>query len=193
MIQFHIDQAGFDGHIKCGTINYFGGWVVSGEPDRRIAEVKFYVDQECLGRMPVRQERPDLERIYQETLLGFASVVDIPDEYLGRNLTLKAVAEDGQEFPLTEYPLTERLSDAEKDFRREHNLPDDLLIHLVAFQIEPRVFLGEGKAGVDLIKQILNKHQISLDALENILDFGTGCGRVLRWWEEHSDRIQFWG
>jgi ubiquinone/menaquinone biosynthesis C-methylase UbiE len=193
MIHFHVDLAGFDGHIKCGTINYFNGWAANPDDHNPISHITFSVGPDGLGDLPVRQERPDLDEFWPNTFVGFAGTIGIPDTYLGQTLTLVAVASDGQTFPLTEHVLTECLSNEERCFRKEHELPDDLLMHLVVHDVDPKRFLAEGKAAVELVQGMLERHQINIDGVRNVLDFGVGCGRVLRWWTDQSHKIQFWG
>jgi SAM-dependent methyltransferase len=41
-------------------------------------------------------------------------------------------------------------------------------------------FVKSGKLGAQAITEILTKHEIGLDHLESVLDFGCGCGRVIR-------------
>jgi SAM-dependent methyltransferase len=43
-------------------------------------------------------------------------------------------------------------------------------------------FVQRGRAGADSIRQLLERNAIAFDELESILDFGCGCGRVLRHW-----------
>lgn len=70
-------------------------------------------------------------------------------------------------------------------FRRGH-LPDDLPLpsakarFLVAGSAEIGWFLESGRMGADSIREILHKNHRDITTLASILDFGCGCGRVLR-------------
>ena len=70
-----------------------------------------------------------------------------------------------------------------------------MLIHLVVHDLNPQAFIKGGQAGVDLIKKILNQHNIQLNEIKNVLDFGVGCGRIFRWWKDMHmpEEMSFWG
>jgi SAM-dependent methyltransferase len=47
---------------------------------------------------------------------------------------------------------------------------------------DARVFLESGRAHAELIRQLLRENGTSVEDLDAILDWGCGCGRVLRYW-----------
>ena len=59
---------------------------------------------------------------------------------------------------------------------------------LVAGSTDVPGFLESGKSGFDCIRETLEKNGVPLSSLEDILDFGCGCGRVLRHWKGHPDK-----
>lgn len=59
-------------------------------------------------------------------------------------------------------------------------LPPPYLRVLVAGDSSSKWFLDIGKRGANNIKEVLDKNGIDIKNLKNILDFGCGCGRVLR-------------
>jgi len=193
MIHFGIDTAGFDNILRCGTINFFDGWVANSDRNNPIVTLDFYIEGEHVGSIPVKRERPDLEKAFHRSLLGFYGCCDIPESCLNKNLLVYATAENGTSFFMQDYELKEILSQEQKDFRNNNLLPDDLLMHLVVHSVNPQAFLDEGKAGVEIIKSVLSENGIDLLSMKNILDFGVGCGRVLRWWQEYSRLISFSG
>jgi SAM-dependent methyltransferase len=64
--------------------------------------------------------------------------------------------------------------------------PPAKLIMLVVGHADIQGFLGEGSQAVETITTILKKHGIDINNFQRILDFGCGCGRVIRHW--HSLR-----
>ena len=59
--------------------------------------------------------------------------------------------------------------------------PPDLMV-LVAGHAKGSSFLRRGKAAADVIEQAARRHTDGMAAMDAILDFGCGCGRVTRWW-----------
>lgn len=79
-----------------------------------------------------------------------------------------------------------------REINRGTPVPSSELLVLVAGTADVRWFLRSGKKGFDSIKEILNKNQIELNDLSKILDFGCGCGRVMRHWR-HLKKGQLFG
>ena len=192
-IQFHIDQAGFDKGLKCGTVNFFAGWVVNMNEKNPVDHVSFTVSNVLLGTLPINHDRPDLMNVYHTSLIGFWGAIMIPEEHLRSTLSVDAVASNGMHVHMKEYVLDDVVSLEEKEFTKRYNLPNGMLRQLVVSNIDPYLFIQRGKEGVELMKRLSRKHRINIDSFSNILDFGVGCGRIIRWWEDLSSRITFWG
>jgi SAM-dependent methyltransferase len=71
-------------------------------------------------------------------------------------------------------------------------LPPSRLIVLVAGTPEPEWFLESGALAARSIRSALARNGVELERLGAILDFGCGCGRVLRHWAQ-LDGPQVWG
>ena len=59
---------------------------------------------------------------------------------------------------------------------------------LVAGSTDVPGFLETGRRGFDCIRETLERNGTPISSLKDILDFGCGCGRVLRHWEGHTDK-----
>src|SRR5437763_16389304 len=62
-------------------------------------------------------------------------------------------------------------------------MPSPYLVYLVTGQFDLEAFYQNGKLGADCIKAILSKNGFDINDFHSILDFGCGCGRVLRHWK----------
>jgi SAM-dependent methyltransferase len=71
-------------------------------------------------------------------------------------------------------------------------LPPTRLIVLVAGTPEPEWFLESGALAARSIRGVLGKAGVEIERLDALLDFGCGCGRVLRQWA-HLDGPEVWG
>jgi SAM-dependent methyltransferase len=71
-------------------------------------------------------------------------------------------------------------------------VPEPELLYLVAGSRDVRWFLEGGRRGFETITDILRRNGVSLDELEKVLDFGSGCGRVLRHWHA-SPNVRVYG
>lgn len=61
-------------------------------------------------------------------------------------------------------------------------LPSPYLVYLVTGQWSLKAFFENGLLGIESIHEMLEKNGIDSDQIADILDFGCGCGRVLRHW-----------
>jgi SAM-dependent methyltransferase len=66
-------------------------------------------------------------------------------------------------------------------------VPPDILRFWVAGTDNREWFLNSGKQGFNTITQILRQHGLEIAELESILDFGCGCGRILRHLKSYSN------
>src|SRR5262245_17478914 len=63
-------------------------------------------------------------------------------------------------------------------------LPPPDLIALVAGQLKPSDFYAAGRFGAIWIRELVERNGIDLRKLDSILDWGCGCGRVVRHWRQ---------
>ncbi len=68
-------------------------------------------------------------------------------------------------------------------------LPSPDLIQLVAGTPETAWFMRSGERAAESIRNALARHGVDLDSMQSILDFGCGCGRVVRHWRRLPARI----
>ena len=54
---------------------------------------------------------------------------------------------------------------------------------------DPDFFLASGRHNAELVRELLREQGSSLERLEALLDWGCGCGRVLRHWEHGPTRV----
>ncbi len=94
-------------------------------------------------------------------------------------------------FRALEYGKSLRFSDLNRlsDESYQSNLeaipiPPRKLIVLVAGSASERSFLEGGRLAANSIRSVLTKHGIALEELDSMLDFGCGCGRVIRFWQD---------
>ena len=69
-------------------------------------------------------------------------------------------------------------------------IPPAHLRHLVAGTADVDWFLSSGRNSAASIGDLLARHGVALKEIESILDFGCGCGRVIRHWAGLAARIQ---
>jgi SAM-dependent methyltransferase len=63
----------------------------------------------------------------------------------------------------------------------------------VAGSPEASVFLDGGRLAAENIREILGRHRIAMQDLGSILDFGCGCGRVLRFLKDLEQQTELHG
>ena len=61
-----------------------------------------------------------------------------------------------------------------------YSLPPPRMVHLVTGQYRLDCYYQNGALGAECIQRILAKNGIQMKEFKNILDFGTGCGRLMR-------------
>src|SRR6185436_10473121 len=61
-------------------------------------------------------------------------------------------------------------------------VPPPNLIVRVAGTPDAAWFLASGRLAAESIEEALERAGTSIDAMTSILDFGCGCGRVVRYW-----------
>jgi SAM-dependent methyltransferase len=71
-------------------------------------------------------------------------------------------------------------------------IPPAYLIHYTVNSPEIAWFLHTGLISYKSLEDALKKNHYSLDSFHNVLDFGCGCGRVLRYWR-HPDQVHVYG
>ena len=57
-------------------------------------------------------------------------------------------------------------------------------IALVTGQPEVDLFFRTGRSAAESIRESLAKHELKVEDFHSILDFGCGCGRVVRYWRD---------
>jgi SAM-dependent methyltransferase len=67
-------------------------------------------------------------------------------------------------------------------------LPPKELVFLVTGQYDPYAFYDNSCIGMSSIREIVEKNGISLKEFRSILDFGCGCGRIIRHWKDFDNK-----
>jgi SAM-dependent methyltransferase len=63
-------------------------------------------------------------------------------------------------------------------------LPPRRLMVRVAGTPDADWFLRSGRVSADTVREAATRHGRPLESVGSLLDFGCGCGRVTRWWQE---------
>lgn len=63
-------------------------------------------------------------------------------------------------------------------------IPSPKLMHMVSGRYNLEGLYQNGKLGAECIGGILNKNRLNIGQFSSILDFGCGCGRILRFWKD---------
>jgi SAM-dependent methyltransferase len=63
-------------------------------------------------------------------------------------------------------------------------LPPPRLVYAVAGHFDLEEFDESGRAHAELIREVLARNGLAVERFRSLLDFGCGCGRVLRHWSE---------
>jgi SAM-dependent methyltransferase len=92
-------------------------------------------------------------------------------------------------YPAYKYFVSVRVHHDNYRFRKQWPadalpLPPPRLIYLVTGQYKIQPFLANGALGSKCIRGILAKHGLDIEAFQSILDFGCGCGRIMRYWSK---------
>jgi SAM-dependent methyltransferase len=64
-------------------------------------------------------------------------------------------------------------------------IPPPNLIVLVSGHANQAEFLESGRETADSILHTLRRNSLEIMQFDNMLDFGCGCGRILRYWHDH--------
>jgi len=87
------------------------------------------------------------------------------------------------------YALNFRMQRKNNRYRRR-GAPDGLpiptpkLMHLVSGRYNLEGLYNNGNLGAECIREILEKNKLRIKQFSSILDFGCGCGRILRFWHD---------
>ena len=63
-------------------------------------------------------------------------------------------------------------------------LPSPFLIHEVSGVYDQKSFYDNGVDGAECIRRNLKKNNLAVEQFHSLLDFGCGCGRILRHWRK---------
>jgi SAM-dependent methyltransferase len=100
---------------------------------------------------------------------------------------LKALAHDLRN--RTRYLLDSQTRIRNSRFKRANPLdglpmPSPHLVYLITGQFDAEAFYRNGALGAKCIEEVLRKNGLDIHQFGSILDFGCGCGRVIRHWQK---------
>lgn len=72
-------------------------------------------------------------------------------------------------------------------------LPPTTMMHLVQGNHDADYFVTGGRKAFETLTETLEKSYLSIRQFAVVLDFGCGCGRVLRHWKKRASQIQLHG
>jgi SAM-dependent methyltransferase len=72
-------------------------------------------------------------------------------------------------------------------------VPPPQLIFASCGDPRPAVYLDSGRAVAEAIRALLKRNGIAIEDFETILEFGSGCGRILRQWGPVAERARLYG
>ena len=75
----------------------------------------------------------------------------------------------------------------------EPPIPPNRAILLTTGRVDARGFIESGLLAARSIEDALARNALSLGAFDSVLDFGCGCGRVMRHWRGRSSITRFYG
>lgn len=72
-------------------------------------------------------------------------------------------------------------------------IPPDNLIFLVTGLYDVQWFIESGRMTAESIVNTLKKNKLDIDEFNSILDFGCGCGRIIRHWGSVLSNVEIYG
>jgi SAM-dependent methyltransferase len=102
----------------------------------------------------------------------------LPEVYKARALT----------YALSPKSLARNLQFALGGNRETLSIPGFWARLLVSSSTDVPGFLECGRLGFDCIRETLERNGTPFAVVKDVLDFGCGCGRVLRYWHGHPDK-----
>ncbi len=101
-------------------------------------------------------------------------------------------------FKFLKYILDIKLITKNMKFIR-NGAPDGLplqtpgLAYLVCGQYDLEAMYYNGMKGAEWITELLGRNGLQFSEFTRILDFGCGCGRIMRFWRDYSPKVRIYG